>query len=97
MEHNRSNNSINVRLFDYIKLVFWYGICIINKELKLIKENEMKLTPPKAITFWIAIFLGVFGTLIALGVLNIMAATYGILILAIGFIMLALGNLLKGL
>lgn len=56
----------------------------------------MQLTPPKAVTFWFAIFLGVFGTLIALGVLNFMAATYGILILAIGFILLALGNLLKG-
>jgi hypothetical protein len=57
----------------------------------------MKLTPPKAVTFWFAIFLGVFGALIALGVLNIVAATYGIFILAVGFILLALGNLLKGL
>jgi len=57
----------------------------------------MKLTPPKAVTFWIAIFLGVIGALIALGVLNFTSVSSGILILALGFIILALGNLLKGL
>jgi hypothetical protein len=57
----------------------------------------MKLTPPKAVTFWIAIFLGVIGALVALGVLNFTSVSIGILILALGFIILALGNLLKGL
>ena len=57
----------------------------------------MKLTPPKAVTFWFAIFLGVIGALVALGVLNFVDASIGVMILAVGFILLALGNLLKGL
>jgi uncharacterized membrane protein len=56
----------------------------------------MRLTPPKAFTFWLAIILGIVGVLVAL--LDIAGlGTYGMYILAVGFILLALGNLLKGL
>jgi len=56
----------------------------------------MKLTPPKAVTFWFAMFLGVFGMLVAL--LNFFGlAEYGLYIVVVAFILLALGNLLKGL
>lgn len=56
----------------------------------------MKLSPPKAVTFWFAMFLGVFGMLVAL--LNFFGlAEYGLYLVAVGFILLALGNLLKGL
>jgi hypothetical protein len=56
----------------------------------------MKLSPPKAATFWFAMFLGVVGILVAL--LDFFGlAPFGIYFVAVGFILLALGNLLKGL
>jgi hypothetical protein len=57
------------------------------------KENKMKLTPPKNVTFWISVFLGVYG------IIGTYAATlpYAGLALVAGFVLLALGNLLKGL
>ncbi len=56
----------------------------------------MKLTPPKAVTFWFAMFLGVIGILVSL--LNFgNLGEFGIYFVAVGFILLALGNLLKGL
>ncbi len=56
----------------------------------------MKLSPPKAATFWVAIILGVFGILVALLGFGSFGP-YGIYFVAVGFILLALGNLLKGL
>jgi hypothetical protein len=53
----------------------------------------MKLTPPKNVTFWISVFLGVYG------IVGTYAAElpYAGLALVAGFVLLALGNLLKGL
>jgi hypothetical protein len=64
--------------------------------LTLFKEKEMKLTPPKTITFWIAIVLGVVGLLGVLLQLPFLTEN-GVYLVAVGFILLALGNLLKGL
>jgi membrane protein YdbS with pleckstrin-like domain len=67
--------------------------CIIRYQ----KENEMKLTPPKAVTFWIAIVLGLLGLLGNVGVLGAMVGGYAFWLAFAGFALLALGLLVKGL
>ena len=54
----------------------------------------MKLSRPKVIVFWIAVILAAVGFLSFLGIIPIAAAT-GFWALVIGFVILALGNLLK--
>ncbi len=54
----------------------------------------MKLSRPKIVVFWIAVILAAVGFLSFLGVIPIEAST-GFWALAIGFVLLALGNLLK--
>ena len=56
----------------------------------------MKLTPPKAITFWIAVVLGVLGFLGAIATIPVISA-YAFWILFAGFVLLVLGLLVKGL
>jgi len=56
----------------------------------------MKLTPPKAVTFWISILLVVLGaaaSVLSLGVIS----TFSTAIMVLGFVLLALGNMIKGL
>lgn len=57
----------------------------------------MKLTPPKTITFWIAVILGVIGILAVLGVFSILGAGKDVYFLIAGFVLLVLANLLKDL
>jgi len=54
----------------------------------------MKLSAPKVIVFWIAVILAVVGFLSFLSIIPIEAST-GFWALVIGFVLLALGNLLK--
>lgn len=54
----------------------------------------MKLTPPKNITFWISVILGIYGIIGTLVVDTLPGALFA---LVAGFVLLALGNLLKGL
>jgi len=54
----------------------------------------MNLSEPKATTFWIAVVLAVVGVLGYLAVAAI--APYSFWILLVGFVVLALGNLLSG-
>ena len=56
----------------------------------------MKLSPPKVITFWIAVVLGLLGLLGQIGVLSIFAA-YAFWLVFIGLALLVLGLLVKGL
>lgn len=56
----------------------------------------MNFSQPKVITFWIAVILAVLGLIAYLGVLPILEASYAFWLVLIGFIVLALGNLLKG-
>jgi hypothetical protein len=56
----------------------------------------MKLTPPKNITFWISVILVVAGLLGYLKVLAFLSPFAFWLVLA-GFVLLFLGNLVKGL
>jgi hypothetical protein len=55
----------------------------------------MLLNPPKQVTFWVAVVLAVIGLL---GYVAISAlAPYAFWILLVGFVLLALGLLVKGL
>ncbi len=60
------------------------------------KVNQPKLSRPKVITFWIALFIVVLGVLSALGTIPALAA-YALWMVVAGFVLLALGNLLKNL
>lgn len=56
----------------------------------------MKLTPPKAVVFWISVFLavlGVVGSLVTIPFVSALASFF----IVVGFVLLALGNLIKGL
>ena len=56
----------------------------------------MRLSAPKVVVFWIAVILAAVGFLSFLGIVPIDAST-GFWALLIGFVLLALGNLLKDL
>jgi predicted membrane channel-forming protein YqfA (hemolysin III family) len=56
----------------------------------------MKLTPPKMITFWISIVLGLLGLLSFLGVLTLLPIE-AFWLLFFGFLLLVLGLMVKGL
>jgi predicted membrane channel-forming protein YqfA (hemolysin III family) len=57
----------------------------------------MRLSRPKVIVFWISVILAAIGILSFLAVITIVDATYGFWALVIGFVLLALGCLLKDL
>lgn len=57
----------------------------------------MKLSAPKNITFVIALILALVGILAAVGLLSFIPAAWGLWLLFVGFVLLALGVLLKGL
>ena len=56
---------------------------------------NLKLTPPKEITWWIAVVLGVVGLLVNAGVLSLGISAFWLV--AIAFIILAIATLVKGL
>lgn len=60
------------------------------------KENEMKLSPPKTVTYWVSVVIGVLGFLAQFGVLTFLPIS-GFWLVAIAFIILALSLLIKGL
>jgi len=69
----------------------------IVKQIKK-KGNEvmnLKLSAPKEVTFWIAVILAVLGVLANQGIIGGLAG-YSFWLVVIGFIVLALGNLMKG-
>jgi hypothetical protein len=55
----------------------------------------MKLTPPKVITFWIAVILGLAGLLGQVGLLGFLAP-YAFWLVFVGLVVLALSLLVKG-
>lgn len=57
---------------------------------------KLKLSEPKVITFWIAVALAVAGILAFQGILTGLAG-YAFWMVAAGFILLALANLIKDL
>jgi hypothetical protein len=60
------------------------------------KEKKMKLTPPKVITWWIAVILGVLGLLGHLITIPFVS-TYAIWFVIVGLALLALASMIKGL
>jgi len=60
------------------------------------EENEMKLTPPKAVTFWFSVVLALLGLLGSIGVIGALAG-YAFWLVFAGFVLLALGLMVKGL
>lgn len=56
----------------------------------------MKLTPPKQLTFWISIALGLLGLLGALNIIGALAG-YAFWLAFVGLLLLALGLVIKGL
>jgi threonine/homoserine/homoserine lactone efflux protein len=57
---------------------------------------NIKLSEPKVVTFWIAVILAILGVLASQGILAGLAA-YAFWLVVAGFVLLALGNLMKGL
>ena len=55
----------------------------------------MKLSAPKQLVFWIAVILAVAAALMAIGVLSVSFIS-AVWVALIAFVILALGNLLKG-
>jgi len=56
----------------------------------------MKLTPPKVITFWIAIVLAVLGVIAEFKVIGVLEP-YSFLLVIVAFVLLVLGLVVKGL
>ncbi len=56
----------------------------------------MKLTPPKVVTFWIAVILGLAGLLGEVGILAFLAP-FAFWLAFVGLVVLVLGLLVKGL
>ena len=57
---------------------------------------NIKLSEPKVVTFWIAVILVVLGILAFLGTISALSG-YAFWLVAAGFVLLALGNLMKNL
>jgi hypothetical protein len=60
-----------------------------------IRRMIMKLTPPKVITFWIGVVLGLLGLLSFMGVFTVLPIE-AFWLAFLGFAVLALGLLVKG-
>jgi predicted membrane channel-forming protein YqfA (hemolysin III family) len=60
------------------------------------KIMNLKLSEPKVVTFWIAVILAVLGVLASQGILSGLSS-YAFWLVVAGFVLLALGNLMKGL
>jgi pilus assembly protein TadC len=68
----------------------------VSKFNRLKEKNIMRLSRPKVITFWIAVILAVLGVLALLGSISPLSG-YAFWLVVAGFVLLALGNLLKDL
>jgi hypothetical protein len=57
----------------------------------------MKLTPPKRITFWISVVFAAVGLLVQMGTLTFIGKGDAFWCVFVGFVLLVLGLLVKGL
>jgi hypothetical protein len=60
------------------------------------KDLQMKLSPPKVVTWWISVVLAVIGALGVLGVIGSLGV-WAIWLLIFGFALLAIACITKGL
>jgi hypothetical protein len=60
------------------------------------KENAMKLSPPKVITWWIAVIVGVIGILSYLVTIPVLSG-FAVWLIIIAFVLLALATAIEGL
>ncbi len=56
----------------------------------------MNLSAPKQLTFWIAVVVALIGNVVSFLSLGVLS-TYALWIVVLGFIILAVGNLVEGL
>ena len=56
----------------------------------------MKLSAPKAITWWVALVIGVVGIIAKLGMIPVLSG-YAFWLVVVAFVLLILATLLKGL
>ena len=56
----------------------------------------MKLTPPKVITWWVAVILGVLGLLAFMGTLAVLG-TYAFWLVFVGLVLMLVATLIKDL
>jgi len=64
-------------------------------ESYFLRRNDMKLSRPKQITFWIAVILAVLGVIASLVTVPVLSG-FAFWLVVIGFVVLAAGNLLEG-
>ena len=60
------------------------------------RRGALRLSPPKVVTFWIAVLLALIGVIAEVAPIASLAG-YALWIVVAGFVLLALGNLLEGL
>ena len=68
-----------------------------SSSIKKFKENEMRLSPPKAITFWISVLLGLLGLLGGVGVVGALAGGTAFWLTFAGLALLAVSLMVEGL
>jgi hypothetical protein len=73
-----------------------YAINILIRQINPLRRMTMKLTPPKEITFGIAVVLGLLGLFSFLGVFTLLPIE-AFWLLFIGFALLVVALLVKGL
>jgi len=56
----------------------------------------MRLNAPKKFTFWASVVLFVVGMVAAFGLIPYVPPLAGVIALTVGYVLLALGNILKG-
>ena len=72
------------------------GPLLVGKCHSSLQEEKMNLSPPKKITWWIAVFIGLIGILASLFTIPFLSAN-AFWFVTLAFVLLALANLLKGL
>jgi len=56
----------------------------------------MRLNAPKKFTFWVSAVVFVVGMIAAFGVIPYVPSIAGVIAVIVGYLLLALGNILKG-
>jgi hypothetical protein len=56
----------------------------------------MRLNAPKKFTFWMSVVIFVVGMVAAFGVIPYVPSIAGVIAVIVGYVLLALGNILKG-